>query len=101
MICFISNIFHNANCNFNIFSNDLFRYGRIKDIDLKTPARPPAFAFITFDDSRDAEDAVRGRDGYSFDGYRLRCEFAKGERRGLACNQIYICINSHKDEIIL
>lgn len=49
---------------------------------MKTPARPPAFAFITFDDPRDAEDAVRGRDGYNFDGYRLRCEFAKGERRG-------------------
>jgi len=63
--------------------DDLFhKYGRIKDIDLKTPARPPAFAFVTFDDSRDAEDAVRGRDGYSYDGYRLRCEFAKGERRG-------------------
>eukprot|EP01038_Epipyxis_sp_PR26KG_P007650 gene7650-10412_t len=63
--------------------DDLFyKYGRIKDIDLKTPARPPAFAFITFDDSRDAEDAVRGRDGYSFDGYRLRVEFAKGSGGG-------------------
>lgn len=62
---------------------DLFyKYGRIRDIDLKTPARPPAFAFISFDDSRDAEDAVRGRDGYSFDGQRLRVEFAKGERGG-------------------
>lgn len=49
---------------------------------MKTPARPPAFAFISFDDYRDAEDAIRGRDGYNFDGYRLRCEFAKGDRRG-------------------
>lgn len=63
--------------------DDLFyKYGRIRDIELKTPARPPAFAFISFEDSRDAEDAVRGRDGYNFDGYRLRVEFAKGERRG-------------------
>jgi arginine/serine-rich splicing factor 1/9 len=63
--------------------DDLFyKYGRIREIDVKTPARPPAFCFITFDDIRDAEDAVRGRDGYYFDGGRLRCEFAKGDRRG-------------------
>jgi len=62
--------------------DDLFyKYGRIRDIQIKTPSRPPAFAFVTFDDSRDAEDAVRGRDGYSFAGLRLRVEFAKGERR--------------------
>lgn len=36
------------------------RYGRIREIDLKTPHRPPAFAFITFDDHRDADDAIRG-----------------------------------------
>ena len=58
------------------------RYGKIRDIDLKTPARPPAFAFITFDDYRDAQDAVRYRDNYNFDGYRLRVEFSKGDRRG-------------------
>lgn len=56
------------------------RYGKIKDIDIKQPARPPAFAFVTFDSSLDAEDAVRGRDGYNYDGYRLRCEFARGDR---------------------
>lgn len=60
----------------------IFRYGKIKEIDLKTPARPPAFAFITFADHRDAEDAIHGRDGHNYDGYRLRCEFAKGDRRG-------------------
>ena len=58
------------------------RYGKIKEIDLKTPARPPAFAFITFADHRDAEDAIHAKDGYNYDGYRLRCEFAKGDRRG-------------------
>lgn len=61
------------------FVDDLqFRYGRIRDIDIKTPARPPAFAFVTFDDHRDADAAIRGRDGYNYDGYRLRVEFAKG-----------------------
>jgi len=64
--------------------DDLFsKYGRIRDIDLKTPSRPPAYAFITFDDVRDAEDAIRGRDGYEFDGERLRVEFAKGSRDSL------------------
>lgn len=29
-------------------------------------------------DFRDAEDAVHGRDGYDYDGYRLRVEFPRG-----------------------
>lgn len=122
---------------------DLFaKYGRIRGVDLKSPARPPAYAFIEFDDARwvvltravlkqrwpghgaadsasgrhtaqrpprsgglgntsavryqpaplprrsqrprppcncrDAEDAVRARDGYDFYGNRLRVEIAKG-----------------------
>lgn len=60
---------------------DLFsKYGKIRDIDIKNPSRPPAFAFITFDDARDADDAIYGRDGYSFDGMRLRVEISKGDR---------------------
>ena len=48
------------------------KYGRIRDIDLKLPGRPPAFAFVEFDDPRDAADAVKYRDGYDFGGSRLR-----------------------------
>uniref|UniRef100_A0A0E0I5J9 RRM domain-containing protein n=1 Tax=Oryza nivara TaxID=4536 RepID=A0A0E0I5J9_ORYNI len=60
---------------------DLFyKYGRIVDIDLKIPPRPPGFAFVEFEDPRDAEDAIRGRDGYNFDGNRLRVELAHGGR---------------------
>ncbi|GBG73052.1 hypothetical protein CBR_g12769 [Chara braunii] len=60
---------------------DLFyKYGRIIDIDLKLPPRPPGYAFIEFEDARDAEDAIRGRDGYNFDGNRLRVELAHGGR---------------------
>jgi len=33
---------------------------------------------VDFDDPRDAEDAIRGRDGYNFDGYRLRVESPRG-----------------------
>ncbi|XP_010528899.1 PREDICTED: serine/arginine-rich splicing factor SR30-like isoform X2 [Tarenaya hassleriana] len=62
---------------------DLFyKYGPIVDIDLKIPPRPPGYAFVEFEDPRDAEDAIRGRDGYNFDGCRLRVELAHGGRRG-------------------
>ena len=30
------------------------------------------FLFCKFDNARDAEDAIKGRDGYNFDGCRLR-----------------------------
>ncbi|KAL9447262.1 hypothetical protein AB3S75_014854 [Citrus x aurantiifolia] len=61
---------------------DLFyKYGPIVDIDLKIPPRPPGYAFVEFEDYRDAEDAIRGRDGYNFDGYRLRVELAHRGRR--------------------
>ncbi|KAK1319038.1 Pre-mRNA-splicing factor SF2 [Acorus calamus] len=60
---------------------DLFyKYGPIVDIDLKIPPRPPGYAFVEFEESRDAEDAIRGRDGYNFDGHRLRVELAHGGR---------------------
>lgn len=59
---------------------DLFyKYGKIRYIDLKNKRGPP-FAFIEFDDSLDAEDSIKGRDGYNFDGYRLRVELQKGPR---------------------
>ncbi|CAM8965839.1 hypothetical protein QQ045_005078 [Rhodiola kirilowii] len=61
---------------------DLFyKFGPIVDIELKIPPRPPGYAFVEFEDYRDAEDAVYGRDGYDFDGFKLRVEFAHGGRR--------------------
>ncbi|KAF4398853.1 hypothetical protein G4B88_023447, partial [Cannabis sativa] len=58
---------------------DLFyKYGRIVDVELKIPPRPPCYCFVEFESSRDAEDAIRGRDGYNFDGCRLRVELAHG-----------------------
>ncbi|GKU88986.1 hypothetical protein SLEP1_g3189 [Rubroshorea leprosula] len=60
---------------------DLFyKYGRILDIELKIPPRPPCYCFVEFESARDAEDAIRGRDGYNFDGCRLRVELAHGGR---------------------
>ena len=49
-----------------------YQCGRIMEIDLKLPPRPPGFAFIEFDRADEADEAVRRRDGYDFDGYRLR-----------------------------
>ncbi|TXG49892.1 hypothetical protein EZV62_025767 [Acer yangbiense] len=61
---------------------DLFyKYGPIADIDLKIPPRPPCYAFIEFEEAWDAEDAIRGRDGYDFDGHRLLVELAHVGRR--------------------
>eukprot|EP00257_Ricinus_communis_P026417 XP_025013831.1 serine/arginine-rich-splicing factor SR34 isoform X2 [Ricinus communis] len=60
---------------------DLFyKYGPIAHIDLKIPPRPPGYAFVEFEEARDAEDAIRGRDGYDFDGHQLRVELAHGGR---------------------
>ena len=44
------------------------QYGRIRDIDIHRPNRPPAFCFVDYEDSRDAEDAVHGRHGYDYAG---------------------------------
>nr|CAD7460765.1 unnamed protein product [Timema tahoe] len=57
---------------------DLFyKFGKVTFVDLKNRRGPP-FAFVEFEDSRDAEDAVHARDGYDYDGYRLRVEFPRG-----------------------
>lgn len=48
--------------HFNLQLEEAFsKYGPIKKVWLAR--RPPGFAFIEFEDSRDAEDAVKGLDG--------------------------------------
>ena len=80
-----------------------YKYGKIIDVDLHNRDRGQAFAFVEFEDSRqvyisphsgcdvgvkfaivvhrDADDAVKGRDGYTFDGYNLRVEFPRGSSK--------------------
>ncbi|MEW5299820.1 MAG: hypothetical protein WDW38_010845 [Sanguina aurantia] len=58
---------------------DIFhKFGRIRMVDIKSPPRPPGYAFVEFEDARDAQEAARRRDGYEFGGSRLRVEVAKG-----------------------
>ncbi|XP_028088860.1 serine/arginine-rich splicing factor SR34B-like isoform X1 [Camellia sinensis] len=74
---------------------DLFyKYGPIAHIDLKIPPRPPGYAFVEFEEARDAEDAIRGRDGYDFDGHRLRVELAHGGRGNSSSIDRYSCYSS-------
>lgn len=60
---------------------DIFqKYGTVRNVDIKSARGMPPFAFLEFDHPRDADDAVRGRDGYSWDGCTLRVEIARGGR---------------------
>uniref|UniRef100_T1JJJ1 RRM domain-containing protein n=1 Tax=Strigamia maritima TaxID=126957 RepID=T1JJJ1_STRMM len=43
---------------------------------------PPGFAFIEFDDERDAQEAVRAMNGQDMCGSRLRVELSRGRGRG-------------------
>jgi arginine/serine-rich splicing factor 1/9 len=62
------------------------RHGRILQVDLKsrsrTDQRGPPFAFVEFEDPRDAEDAVSDLDGLSFKNSKIRVEFPREEGRG-------------------
>lgn len=42
---------------------------------------PPGFAFVEFDDERDADDAIRDMDGRDINGARVRVERSNGKIR--------------------
>nr|CAD2200101.1 unnamed protein product [Meloidogyne enterolobii] len=50
------------------------KFGRIRKIWVAR--RPPGFAFVEFDDHRDAEDAVRALDGTRICGVKARVELS-------------------------
>jgi len=57
------------------------KYGKLRGIDIHSRF-DPAFAFIEFEDSRDAEDAVYGEDGKRFDSNRIKVQFPRGTPKG-------------------
>uniref|UniRef100_A0A914C581 RRM domain-containing protein n=1 Tax=Acrobeloides nanus TaxID=290746 RepID=A0A914C581_9BILA len=59
---------------------DIFhKFGRIRKIWIAR--KPPGFAFIEFEDVRDAEDAVKMLDGTRICGVRAKVELSHGRKR--------------------
>ncbi|XP_067001189.1 RNA-binding protein 1 isoform X2 [Anabrus simplex] len=55
------------------------KYGPLRNVWVAR--NPPGFAFVEFEDPRDAEDAVRGLDGTRMCGTRVRVEMSSGRSR--------------------
>lgn len=60
--------------------NMFYKFGKISRIEIKDNGSKP-FAFVEFDDRRDCEDAIKEKDGYNYDGYRLQVELPREESR--------------------
>lgn len=59
---------------------DVFsKFGTLKNVWVAQ--RPPGFAFIEFEDKRDAEDAVNHLDGSRINGVRAKVQMSHGKRR--------------------
>ncbi|XP_011187673.1 RNA-binding protein 1 isoform X2 [Zeugodacus cucurbitae] len=59
--------------------NAFSKYGPLKNVWVAR--NPPGFAFVEFEDRRDAEDATRGLDGTRCCGTRIRVEMSSGRSR--------------------
>jgi len=55
------------------------KYGRIERCDIKSRGDGPVYAFLEFEDERDAEDALRAEHGKEMCGSSMVVEFAKGK----------------------
>ncbi|XP_044596596.1 RNA-binding protein 1-like isoform X7 [Cotesia glomerata] len=59
--------------------NAFSQYGPLRNVWVAR--NPPGFAFVEFEDPRDAEDAVRGLHGKRCCGTRVRVEMSSGRSR--------------------
>eukprot|EP00092_Neocalanus_flemingeri_P056873 GFUD01067475.1.p1 GENE.GFUD01067475.1~~GFUD01067475.1.p1 ORF type:complete len:154 (+),score=52.27 GFUD01067475.1:175-636(+) len=55
------------------------KYGPVRDVWVAR--RPPGFAFVEMEDTRDAEDASRGLDGTRICGSRVKVEMSNGGKK--------------------
>ena len=67
----------NSKYQLSVFEFTCSYYGPIRKVWVAQ--NPHGFAFIEFEDERDAEDSVRGLDGTSVCGSRVRGEQATGK----------------------
>uniref|UniRef100_A0A0A9YP35 RNA-binding protein 1 n=1 Tax=Lygus hesperus TaxID=30085 RepID=A0A0A9YP35_LYGHE len=74
---YVGNLGNNASKNEleDVFS----KYGPLRNVWVAR--NPPGFAFIEFEDPRDAEDAVRALDGTRCCGTHIICEMSNGKTR--------------------
>ena len=75
-----------------VYIGDLARDANEKDIEkafnyygplrsVWVARNPPGFAFVEFEDVRDADDAIKGLDGSNMCGSRIRVERSSGKSR--------------------
>ncbi|KAL1504870.1 hypothetical protein AB1Y20_008640 [Prymnesium parvum] len=71
-----------ARTNKDELADECSRYGKLSDVWIAR--NPPGFAFVTFEDDRDAEDCVRGMNDTKIGGQRVKCEMARNRGGGMA-----------------
>jgi len=68
-----------SSCSKTEIESAFNKYGSLRNVWVAR--NPPGFAFVEFEDSRDAEDAVRALDGTRVAGTRIRVEMSSGRTR--------------------
>ena len=68
------------------------KYGKVKNVEMKRD-----FAFIEYDDSHQADDAIKDMDGKRVDGHKLIVQMAvSGKKRDRGPGRDDVCFNCGK-----